>query len=81
MCRECWSKVPREMQAEVNRTVVLRNKRSVDATWAPWWRAQAAATHYVACETDRAAGRGLDPRAAKYLQRENGFADQLERGK
>src|ERR1041385_2548742 len=42
MCRPCWSKVPRELQDEVYRTVGLRGPHC-DASWAPWWRAQAKA--------------------------------------
>ena len=47
MCRACWAKVPPAMQREVCRTVVLRGP-DCDASWAPWWRAQARAIHHVA---------------------------------
>jgi len=47
MCRECWTLVPADLAAEVYRTVKLRGD-SVDATWAPWWRASARAMAYVA---------------------------------
>src|SRR5271166_4951091 len=40
MCRSCWVQVPPDIQAEVYRTVKLRGSH-VDASWAPWWRAQA----------------------------------------
>lgn len=47
MCRECWAQVPAALQAEVYRTVKLR-ARTIDATWAPWWRAQSKAIAHVA---------------------------------
>lgn len=47
MCGPCWSLVPVDVQVEVYRTVGLRG-RSIDATWAPWWRAQARAIAHVA---------------------------------
>lgn len=46
MCRACWAKVPRDVQLEVHRAARARG-RAVDASWAPWWRAQAAAVDYV----------------------------------
>ena len=42
-----------QLQTEVNRTVGLRGPR-VDATWAPWWRAQAKAIVHVAILERRA---------------------------
>lgn len=42
MCRPCWDRVPKDVQQEVYRTVGLRGSR-VDATWAPWWKAQTEA--------------------------------------
>jgi len=74
MCRACWAKVPADLQAEVYRTVGLRGP-DADATWAPWWRAQAKAIAHVAFL--------VDPRPEKrdaYLARELGFADTLEAG-
>jgi hypothetical protein len=73
MCRSCWAKVPVDLEAEVYRTVHLRGK-FVDASWAPWWRAQARAIAHVAMlrepnETARDA----------YLARELAFADKLEK--
>jgi hypothetical protein len=72
MCRSCWSKVPADIQAEVYRTVKMRGSH-VDATWAPWWRAQARAIAHVAHlrepnETKRDA----------YLAKAMTFADTLE---
>ncbi len=42
MCAPCWATVSPATQREVYRTVKLRGK-GVDATWAPWWRAQSQA--------------------------------------
>lgn len=81
MCRACWARVPADMQAEVYRTVRLRDMGSVDETWAPWWRAQAHATYHVAMERDRLDGRPVDPRGEKYLERELVFAQSLEADK
>jgi hypothetical protein len=58
------------MQAEVYRTVKLRG-RYVDATWAPWWRAQARAIHHVAMLT------APSPKGALWLARELAFAEKL----
>lgn len=73
MCRDCWSKVPREIQDEVYATVGKRNKGAIDATWAPWWRAQAKAIHHVAMLKHPDAEMG-----SKYLAREMDFAKTLE---
>lgn len=73
MCRECWALVPREMQDEVYRTVGLRDKGAVDASWAPWWRAQAHAIHHVAMLRQPNTDKGQ-----KYLARELAFADRLD---
>jgi hypothetical protein len=57
---------------EVNATVGQRG-RVVDASWAPWLRAQAKAIAHVAML--------VEPNEAKrdaYLAREMGFADTLE---
>lgn len=72
MCRPCWSKVPSDLQREVYRTVKLRGP-DCDATWAPWWRAQARAIYYVAMlkEPDTV-------RLSRWLDRELAFADRLE---
>jgi len=72
MCRTCWSKVPSDLQAEVYRTVGLRGSRC-DATWAPWWRAQARAIAHVAHLREP-----NETRRDAYLARELGFADTLE---
>lgn len=73
MCGPCWSKVPRDIQQEVYRTVELRSPDHIDATWAPWWRAQAKATAHVAHLREP-----NEPRRDLYLKRELAFADKLE---
>ncbi len=65
--------MPGELQHEVYRTVVLRKKDAVDASWAAWWRAQARAIHHVATLADP-----NDKRAGLLLDRELRFADTLE---
>lgn len=73
MCKPCWSKVPADIQAEVYRTVGLRNKAHADHTWAPWWRAQARAIAHVAFLVSPDVSR-----RDAYLNRELSFADRLE---
>ncbi len=73
MCRQCWALVPPGLQADVYRTVKLRGPGAVDASWAPWWRAQARAIAYVAMI--------VEPNEAKrdaYLNHALGVADRLE---
>jgi hypothetical protein len=72
MCRSCWAQVPSDVQAEVYRTVKLRGP-NVDASWAPWWRAQARAIAHVAHIREPNASR-----RDAYLAREMTFADTLE---
>ena len=81
MCRSCWALVPVSTQNEVYRTVKRRDMRSVDATWAPWWRASHRAMY------ENAVARGLDgharedapPWSAKaWLEKELAFAAELE---
>ena len=72
MCKDCWRKVPADLQDEVYRTVRLRGK-VVDATWAPWWRAQAKAIAHVAFIRE--------PNEAKrdaYIARAMATADAME---
>lgn len=73
MCRDCWGKVPAELAAEVYRTVKLRGS-AIDASWAPWWRAQARAIAHVAFLREP----NVEKRD-RYLKRELEFADTLER--
>lgn len=74
MCKQCWRLVSPATQAEVYRTVKLRNPRC-DRTWAPWWRAQAKA------KEENFKARGLtfagDSIEAQ-TQRAMDFADRLE---
>lgn len=70
MCPSCWDKVPRTLQAEVYNTVNLRNS-TIDGSWAPWWRAQAAAIAAIGFE-----GRPIDKET--YLRKEFAFAERLE---
>jgi len=72
MCRACWAKVPPGLAAEVYRTVRLRGKM-IDASWAPWWRAQARAIAHVAflAHPDEA-------KRDRFLAREMDTADRLE---
>ena len=74
MCRDCWKLVPIDLQAEVYRTEKLRSRGHVNASWAPWWRAQAQAIAHVAIL--------IEPNEKKrdaYLNHALEFADQLER--
>jgi hypothetical protein len=57
MCATCWATVSPATQAEVYRTVKLRDMSGCDHTWAPWWRA----SHTAIAEAARA--RGLDGHA------------------
>lgn len=72
MCATCWAQVPPAIQREVYATVGLRAK-VCDATWAPWWRAQARAVAHVA--------HLHEPNAARrdaYIARADAFAATLE---
>lgn len=73
MCRDCWQRVPGALQDEVYRTVGLR-KRTIDASWAPWWRAQARAIAHV----DFLVEPNEQKRDA-YLNHAMEFADKLEK--
>ncbi len=75
MCRKHWRMVPRETQDEVYRTVGLRGS-SIDASWAPWWRAQARAIANVAFQEEPRP----DLRDA-YILRADKVADQMEEAK
>ncbi len=73
MCRQCWGLVPIDLQKEVYRTVKLRGQL-IDASWAPWWRAQAKAIAHVAFLSHPDVQK-----RDRYLEREMGVADQMER--
>lgn len=72
MCRVCWSQVPPALQHEVYRTVKLRGSH-VNATWAPWWRAQARAVAHVAHLQEP-----NEERRDAYVAHADRFADRLE---
>ncbi len=72
MCRACWGLVPTDLQSEVYRTVKLRGQ-CIDATWAPWWRAQAKAIAHVAFLSHPDVAK-----RDKYLERELAVATQME---
>lgn len=79
MCRPCWAMVSPETQAEVYRTVKLRDMSGCDHTWAPWWRASHRAMHEVAVKTPErfSPGWSPDPWLAKQLR--DADAMELER--
>jgi hypothetical protein len=64
MCKKHWAQVPKPLQDEVNRTVKLRSTL-IGKTWAPWWRAQAAAIAYVAALEGRMDSRMHQMQAEK----------------
>jgi hypothetical protein len=71
-CGLHWKLVPPETQREVYATVGKRGKL-IDASWAPWWRAQTKAIHAVMQAEKR------DPeRLAKWLEHELKIADLME---
>lgn len=72
MCGYHWSLVPGDRQREVYRTVKQRGSY-IDATWAPWWRAQALAIESV--------GRQLndEPALDRWLERQLETAEKLEK--
>ena len=72
MCKTCWRKVPSDLAAEVYRTVGIRGP-TCDASWAPWWRAQARAIAHVAHLREP-----NEVRRDAYLAKEMAFADLLE---
>lgn len=72
MCGPHWAQVPADLQREVYVTCRERGRR-IDATWAPWWRAQAKAIHHVGMLTEQNAEKG-----ARWLARELAFAAKLE---
>ena len=74
MCGPCWSRVKKDTQREVYRTVKLRDMDGCDHTWAPWWRAQARAI------AENAVARGVrsEEWADEYMKREKRIAKKLE---
>lgn len=79
-CSRCWGDVPRALQTEVYRTVKLRDA-AVNASWAPWWRAQARAIDAV-LRAGVASGRWQEIAPGTFdalLAKDLEFADHLER--
>mgnify|MGYP003419130197 CR=1 FL=1 len=77
-CKPHWSQVPADVQREVYATVGKRGPY-VDATWAPWWRAQAKAQYNVLMK--RAADEQNDLISAwaeKRLAKDLAFAATLD---
>lgn len=74
MCAKHWRMVENDTQREVYATVGRRSKSSVNATWAPWWRAQATAIDEVLAKVypqERV-------KRERLLAKEMRFADHLE---
>ncbi len=65
--------VPGDVKREVYDTVSWRG-RTVDKSWAPWWRAQAEAEAAVLRKTCPQ----LEERIARRLTKAHAFADVLE---
>lgn len=83
MCGQCWASVPADLQRAVYETVGLRVRdpnKSPDASWAPWWRAQAHAIH-AALKQGAVYGRWVEIPGAfdNLLAKDLEFADHLER--
>lgn len=72
-CASHWAMVPRSIQTRVYATVKKRGKH-VDASWAPWWRAQAEATAAVLRKTRPEA----EAQIAKWLAHEMDVAAKME---
>jgi hypothetical protein len=47
VCGKHWAMVPADLQKLVYRCAAQRDGSAIDASWAPWWRAQARAIHAV----------------------------------
>lgn len=83
MCKPCWAHVTPPTQKEVYRTVRLRGSY-IDASWAPWWRAQAKAI--AECYLSKVALSTLSEAekteaqvwVARYLAREEKVARRFE---
>lgn len=73
-CGTHWAMVPRDLQDEVYATVKKRG-RYIDASWAPWWRAQAKATAAVLRKTRPV---GDSERIDKWLAHEMDVASKME---
>ena len=76
MCAKHWRMVPGDVQHEVYRTVGKRGK-CVDASWAPWWRAQAKAIDAV-LRREHAEKPEVISYCDKLIAKELAFANTLE---
>lgn len=74
MCRAHWSMVPGDLQRSVYATVKERDPRSIDATWAPWWRASERAIAAVAL----AEGRFTREQHDAYVAHQDDIAREME---
>lgn len=72
-CASHWALVPRKIQSKVYATVKKRGK-FIDASWAPWWRAQAEATAAVLLKTRPDA----EAQIVKWLAHEMDVAAKME---
>jgi len=75
MCAKHWRCVPADVQRDVYATVGKRGK-CVDATWAPWWRAQARAID--AALRAESSNTAWNAQADRLLAKELAFAETLE---
>ena len=72
-CGPHWAMVPRAVQSKIYATVKKRGWY-VDASWAPWWRAQAEATVAVL----RKVRPSDEAQIARWLAHEMDVADKME---
>lgn len=72
-CKACWRRCPSDLLAEVKRAVKLRGEGEPDASWAPWWRAQAEACAAIARVNPPIVNFDID----LWLQHELDFAEEL----
>lgn len=77
-CKPHWAMVPAELAREVYATVGKRGPR-VDATWAPWWKAQAQAAATLAVLRKLHTSDEALAFIARYEKREANFVAYLER--
>ena len=71
-CAHHWRMVPRKLQQEVRDAVRIRGYH-IDASWAPWWRAQAKATAAVLTKLGVVASE-----VERWQEQEMKFATRLE---
>lgn len=73
MCLRHWDMVPADLQNEVYETVKKRGTH-VDASWSPWWSAQAKAIHAAMVREGRE-----KEQCDKWLKKELEFVTTLEK--